>query len=254
VVLPARGLNARPREPELRRSSPLPRRKHWASDCGPVPLASLHSVFQSCQHPFRPDRRIHPSPSGSDGSGCISCFQHFCRFRRSVRHVSTFLHPFAPCPLRHFLVTTDALTPVRASSSRRVRPSWFPGSFHEQVSLIHALDLRTLLSPNTSVSPTSFSHVTLQPAGLPSRSSVGVWVSPLEGRLTEHYGRIEFVILRTGPSPSVALHTASWRRSFFRFQAGERMPGEDFHPSDHARFQAHLPRLRRWYFVVLPES
>ena len=52
-------------------------------------------------------------------------------------------------------------------------------------------------------------------------------------------GRIEFVILRTGRSPPAALHHASLRRSGPRLQAGERLPGEDFHLSDYARFQAH---------------
>ena len=52
-------------------------------------------------------------------------------------------------------------------------------------------------------------------------------------------GRIEFVILRTGRSPPAALHHASLRRSGIRLQAGERLPGEDLHLSDYARFQAH---------------
>lgn len=54
-------------------------------------------------------------------------------------------------------------------------------------------------------------------------------------------GRIEFVILRTGCSPPAALHHASLRRSGIRLQAGERLPGEDFHLSDYACFQAHNP-------------
>ena len=57
-------------------------------------------------------------------------------------------------------------------------------------------------------------------------------------------GRIEFVILRTGRSPPAALHHASLRRSCIRLQAGERLPGEDFHLSERARFQA---RVRRGY-------
>ena len=52
-------------------------------------------------------------------------------------------------------------------------------------------------------------------------------------------GRIEFVILRTGHSPPAALHHALLRRSCNRLQAGERLPGEDLHLSDYARFQAH---------------
>jgi len=55
-------------------------------------------------------------------------------------------------------------------------------------------------------------------------------------------GRIEFVILRTGRSPPAALHHASLRRSCIRLQAGERLPGEDFHLSERARFQARVRR------------
>src|SRR4030095_13966666 len=55
-------------------------------------------------------------------------------------------------------------------------------------------------------------------------------------------GRIEFVILRTGRSPPTAPHHTSLRRSCCRLQAGERLPEEDFHLSDHLRFQAHVRR------------
>ena len=55
-------------------------------------------------------------------------------------------------------------------------------------------------------------------------------------------GRIEFVILRTGHSPSIALHLASRRRSYRWVRAGERMPGEDFHLSVTAPLQAHVAR------------
>jgi len=59
--------------------------------------------------------------------------------------------------------------------------------------------------------------------------------------------RIEFVILRTDRSPPAAPHHASLRRSCIRLQAGERLPEEDLHLSDHLRFQAHdrrRPRLQ----------
>jgi len=58
-------------------------------------------------------------------------------------------------------------------------------------------------------------------------------------------GRIEFVILRTGRSPPAALHHASLRRSSSWLQAGERLPGEDFHLSERARSQARV----RWGFA-----
>ena len=53
-------------------------------------------------------------------------------------------------------------------------------------------------------------------------------------------GRIEFVILRTGRSPSIAPHLASRRRSYRGVRAGERLPGEDFHLSVMAPLQAHV--------------
>ena len=40
-------------------------------------------------------------------------------------------------------------------------------------------------------------------------------------------------------SPPVALHLASRRRSYIRLQAGERLPGEDFHLADHVHSQTH---------------
>jgi len=97
-----------------------------------------------------------------------------------------------------------------------------------QVSLIHARSL-----PDHSVSnhlaPTVAAFARY-PSALPL---------PLRVRLRHKCagssgipGRIEFVILRTGRSPPAALHLASWRRSCIRLQAGERMPGEDFHLSD----------------------
>ena len=72
-----------------------------------------------------------------------------------------------------------------------------------------------------------------------------VWASPLGRRLARRYGRIEFVILRMAPSPPVAPHPASRRRSYVRLQAGVGIPGEDFHLPDRMRSQAHDPGLRR---------
>ena len=64
----------------------------------------------------------------------------------------------------------------------------------------------------------------------------------LPSRLATTTGRIEFVILRTSRSPPVALHPLSRGRSYFRLQAGERMPEEDFHLSDQVHFEAHRVR------------
>ncbi len=134
-----------------------------------------------------------------------------------------------------------ALTPVRPA----LPSGLVTGSFSGQVSLIHVPGLPTLPPPTTPVAPTPLSHATPQLAGLPPvpRRS-GLRHQSAGSPVT--IGRIEFVILRTGRSPPVASHHASRRdlalprdRSYVRLQAGERLPGEDFHPSDQARFQAH---------------
>jgi hypothetical protein len=48
--------------------------------------------IQSRQHPFRPDRRFHPSPASPNLSGGFSpCSRHCVRFHRSVHPVSNHL-------------------------------------------------------------------------------------------------------------------------------------------------------------------
>ena len=66
-----------------------------------------------------------------------------------------------------------------------------------------------------------------------------VRASPLASWLAATPGRIAFVILRTDSSRSVTPHPASRRRSYLLFQAGERMPGGDLHPSDQVHSQAY---------------
>ena len=57
----------------------------------------------------------------------------------------------------------------------------------------------------------------LQTVLIPRDCSV-IWASPFPSRLATTAGRIEFVILRTGRSPPVALHPTSRRRSYVRLQ------------------------------------
>jgi len=134
---------------------------------------------------------------------------------------------FAPRPLRHFSATMKALTPVRLSS-------------RAQVSLLNVPNLPTILPPNTRWTPV----VALTP--YPSAQQIShpgtqaTQCLPRRGSRLHHWlagssispGRNGFVILRTGRSPPVALHPASRRRSYIRLQAGEGIPGEDFHLSD----------------------
>ena len=110
-------------------------------------------------------------------------------------------------------------------------------SFSEQVSLIHARGLPDHSVSNHLTHPlSSLSHATPQLDSFPLSGldfAIRIAGSPIAP------GRIEFVILRTGRSPPAAPHPASRRRSCIRLQAGERLPEEDFHLSDHSRFQAH---------------
>ena len=187
--------------------------------------------FNEHQHPFRPERRINRRRSSS-----LSPFRHWrwCSRHRSARFESTFLRS-----LRSISVTRFHRYYGRSDScSPRLFGTWSmnAGSFSEQASLIHASRL-----PNHSVSNHQgsrsgrFHTLPLSARAFRFRFRVRHW---LAGSPTAP-GRIEFVILRTGRSPPAALHHASLRRSCIRLQAGERLPGEDFHLSDYSRFQAH---------------
>jgi len=99
----------------------------------------------------------------------------------------------------------------------------------EQVSLLNAPELPIPPSPTTRQS------LAVALAHYPSARRVSQRI----GSRLHHYsagspalaGRIEFVILRMDRSPPAAPHPASRRRSCIRLQAGERIPGGDFHPS-----------------------
>ena len=156
------------------------------------------------------------------------------RFCLDRRDSSTSLPPLAPSPLRDFIATMEALTPVRPAL-RSLHEHRLLGG--EQVSLIHVSDLPTPPSPTTPQAlDTDFARYRSSRRVSHSRGSrlhLSYAGSPT---LT---GRIEFVILRMDRSPPVAPHPASRRRSYSWLQAGERIPEEDSHLSDQTRFQAH---------------
>src|SRR5437870_1998438 len=213
------------------------------------PNAPFHPHFEGGQHSFCPDRWFGPSPAGLDLSDLFSC-QHWRRscFHWSGLYVSTFLRSLRSTPvteLHRYYGRSDSCSP-------RLFGTWSmnSGSFSEQVSLSHASGL-----PNHSVSKHQgsrscrFHTLPLSARAFRFRFRVRHW---LAGSPTAP-GRIEFVILRTGRSPPAALHHASLRRSCIRLQAGERLPGEDFHLSDYSRFQAHYRgRERRLASLPLP--
>ena len=187
-----------------------------------VPLASSHPVFQGRQHAFRPDTRFNPGPSVTDLSDRFSPERHWSRlfFRLPGTHVSTFLPPFAPRPLRRLIATMEALTPAclfpvyrspcfTYSTFRTIpSPTTLCSSdvaFPSATLLVSASDLRPLYHV-LSLSRT-------QASGDRSRLHRRIAGSP------KTPGRNGFVILRTGRSPPVALHPASRRRSYSRLQA-----------------------------------
>jgi len=96
--------------------------------------------------------------------------------------------------------------------------------FCTPVSLIHAIDLPTILSPITCACSVSPRHVTCRwigPRRHPSAGSSPSGNSGLRLQLAgspHHSGRIEFLIVRTGRSPPAAPHPALRRRSCSRFQ------------------------------------
>jgi hypothetical protein len=104
-----------------------------------------------------------------------------------------------------------------------------PRLYPRQVSLLHVADLP--IPP----SPTTRQALDVAFARYPSAHRV----SRFHGSRLHHSlagspalaGRIEFVVLRIDRSPPAAPHPASRRRSCSRLQAGERIPGGDFHPS-----------------------
>src|SRR5271170_5626908 len=76
-----------------------------------------------------------------------------------------------------------------------------------------------------------------------SRTERGSGVRHLSADSPVHPAESSSLVLRTEPSPPVALHLASRPRSYFWLRAGERLPGEDLHPSTLEHSQTHWRRL-----------
>ena len=189
------------------------------------------------QHSCGPERQVNRGRSSR-----LSQIRHSRWFRRhrSALHSSTFLRSLRSTPvteLHCYYGRSD-------SCLLRLFGTWSmnSGSFTKQVSLIHA----------SSLADHSVSNHLMHPCRRFRTLPLSSTAFRFRFRLRHRYagspitpGRIEFVNLRTGRSPPAALHPASRRRSCSRLQAGERLPEEDFHLSDHSRFQAHIaPTVR----------
>jgi len=171
-------------------------------------------------------------------------------FLRFGHFASTFLHSLAPPELPGFLTTMSALTPVGRSflgcigwlaplgPDADLRPGrfgvvcpapLFPESFRlvptglpvSQDRVFRPFRLQPPLAVPGSVcfAPGLTAFCLDHPV---CRDRTASWALPLPSRLTTTTGRIEFVILRTGRSPSVALHPLSQGRSYFRLQSSNQ--------------------------------
>jgi hypothetical protein len=210
--------------------------------------------FNEHQHPFGPERRVNRRQLSS-----LSPIGHWLWYcpPRSALFESTFLRSLRSTPvteLHRYYGRSD-------SCLLRLFGTWSMNSdsFNKQVSLIHASGLPDHSVSNHLTHPRRHFHtLPLSATGCPTPLGSGLRLSHAGSSTAP--GRIEFVNLRTGRSPPAALHPASRRRSCSWLQAGERIPEEDFHLSDHSRLSGaravrlcltvvanFFPRLRRQY-------
>jgi hypothetical protein len=188
------------------------------------------------QQACRSLQRFEPRHVRVDRSGAVSRCGHYYRwvFRRLERHVSTFLHPFAPPALPGFFATLGALTPgrpalrllIRDNEHRLWRRPGLPAFCHRifrsfrlqppPVAPTRIWVLRWRAYRTTSLWPPFQGHASLglhlNRAGSPRRSAES-----------------SSLVLRTNRSPPVALHPASRRRSYLWLQ-GTRLPWQGLPP------------------------
>src|SRR5262245_28868977 len=208
----------------LKRRQQIPLGKHLVKQS--EPSVSFHPLFEGRQHANGPRTRFHPSPSRQDLSGLLS--QRHCRrcvFQMLGHSPSIFLVPFAPPALPGFIATMEPLTPV----------SHLPGS--RQVSLCPVFDYPFIPSP-TTLSPSEIAFARYPSASRTSACRGPGFAFVRQARQSTRPNRVHFM-LRTERSPSVAPYPASRRRSYFRIQAGERVPEEDLHLSSQTPLQTH---------------
>src|SRR5207247_1090249 len=130
----------------------------------------------------------------------------------------------------------DPLTPARAALRLPVEHEHRPSLPRAGLPRSRHPSLVTIPSPSTTWPTSLLWHATPQPnvrTGVP----VSDFAFDRQARRSTKPNRVRF--LRTGSPPLIALHPASWRRSYHWFQAGERMPGEDLHLSGWVRLEAH---------------
>ena len=203
--------------------------------------------------PFRPAVRPALISVGTLSGGCCSLQGNTTGFfpHGTVRHVSTFLHPFAPPELPGFIATMSALTPARRrgflarSAPRREGGTLMPFFLLRRAGLLASrlpslrnlpspttpLPPMTALSPNRSASWASCVYTQLTGLGFAFRSQARQTAWP--NRVCLRYGRLRRLPLLPTPPHGDAV-TFGYR------PVG--LPEEDLHlPGQNALASARSP-------------
>ena len=180
-------------------------------------IASFNLSFEARQHALGSDRRFLPDPLALRISGSASPKGTHTRFGFRLPNAS-YIH--LPVPLRSTPVTALISSYEDSDSSTGLPPA--------EVSPLHVTrhsEPFCLQTPH--VPPSPLSHATPQLDGFPlTGSRLHHWLAGSPGTSS----RIEFVSLRTGSSPPVALHPASRRRSYLRFPGRRAYAWRGFAP------------------------
>jgi len=145
---------------------------------------------------------------------------------------STFLDPFAPPALPGFNALMGPLTPAQpalrtgrflarnpARQHPSRRPAGLPASPRRTFRPFRRQPPLVAPGPWSAFVPQAYRQHDLRSSASLRRDHRVSRASPLGSRLATTRGRIEFVILRTGRSPPVALHPLSRERSYHRLQS-----------------------------------
>ena len=145
---------------------------------------------------------------------------------------STFLDPFAPPALPGFNALMGPLTPAQpalrtgrflvrnpAHEHRSYRHAGLPASRRRIFRPFRLQPPLVAPGPWSGFVPQADRQHDLRSSASLLRDHRVTWASPLASRLATTTGRIEFVLLRTGHSPPVALHLLSRERSYLRLQS-----------------------------------
>ena len=205
------------------------------------PFASQHSLFESRQHPFRPDFRFDPSPSSPNLSGGTSPSGHCVReLLRLFRHVSTSLRSLRSRPvtaLPRYYGRSDSC-PCRRDSAR-VLPGGRPfGSSRAGLPDSRSWPSVRSLSIHVRV-PGPLGHaIALRSGQTPWVSGAGLRSFIRRLAVSRPPNRV-----RSPRDRSFTSCCSPPRLAATQLQAGYSLAldstGEDFHLSDQVRFQAH---------------